>query len=86
MTGWSNLGADVEAAFEEHRQAMVMHFINLRLLDGDLARASLANYVGMNGCPFPAISEDVKAAWSAYLASQKNARIDAPEPAGSRST
>ena len=85
MTDWGALGRGAEAAFEEHRQSMVAHFIRLREFDADLARASLSSYVDAASCPHPAIADDVKAAWAKHVASQKPARIDAPEPAGSRS-
>lgn len=85
MIDWSKIGPDAEAMFEEHRQTMVAHFIRLRLFDADVARASLASYVDAASCPHPAIADDVKASWAKHVASQKTARIDAPEPAGSRS-
>lgn len=71
MTDWSNLGPDPAAAFERHRQEMVAHFIRLRLFDADLARGSLAGYLGLHGCPFPKIADDVRAEWAKEVAKTK---------------
>lgn len=83
MTDWSHLGAGVEQAFEAHRQRMVDHFIRLRHMDADYARGALASYVGMRGCPFPKIADDVKAQWAIDVAAKRSAEAET-EPAGSR--
>lgn len=83
MTDWSNLGPGPAAAFERHRQEMVAHFIKLRHMDADYARGALASYVGMRGCPFPKIADDVKAQWAIEVAAKRSAEAET-EPAGSR--
>ena len=71
VTDWNNLGAGAEQAFERHRQDMVAHFIKLRAFDADMARGSLAGYLGLHGCPFPKIADDVKAAWAKEVEKMK---------------
>lgn len=72
MIDWSKIGPDAEAMFEEHRQAMVAHFIRLRLFDVNVARAALASYVDAASCPHPAIADDVKAAWALHQKSKSS--------------
>lgn len=74
QTDWSRLGGqDAAAAYERHREEMVVHFVRLVQLDADYARHAVGVYQKAPGCPFPKIGEDVKARLNELA-------VDAPPP------